>query len=224
MIKSRQLQGTVAVLLILMSSMSFAVEHPKMKVNIGGPYVAASAGYAIVNYVPNSVAKGQSADTQKQSGGIGQIGGGYMHVLRSNWAVGAEASYTNYPDFKQTNSNGEGGTVSVTAQSTSLNVLGVVSYFMNNFSFSAKAGPAYLVSKVQGSSSSDPEFGKFANGTLGNVGWMTEAGVAYYFEPGLAFTLAFQYSFQSVSILGQNQKLNPYGVLAGFSYNFGALD
>jgi hypothetical protein len=201
----------IATTLALAVSSSMAAEtNPN---NISGIY--AMGGIGAGGY--------QSASNSNNSGFMGQLGAGYLYALPNynKVAVGAELSGTLYPSIKESGVF-LGQNYSATITNYSINLLGVMRYFVNEkFSLVGKMGPSFFQSSL-----SIPAGSGTINvpNSSSSVGFMTDVGVAYHLNPIVAFTLDFNYSWQKYSFANyESATINPYGILAGVNINFGGM-
>jgi hypothetical protein len=200
---------TVATLFALSSVAGLAA--PNSSANVSGAYAQGSVGWGNNNSITTIF-----ETNVKQTGVQGNIAGGYLWAMPDNWAFGAELSGTYYPKSSSDIST-TGGTTKTNAYS--INVLGVAKYFVSDvWSFVAKAGPSFYQTKttITAPGSADTTQNGHSTGLMGDL------GVAYNVTPALAVTVDAQMSRQWIVGGGETTTTNPYAILAGVSYNFGA--
>jgi hypothetical protein len=203
---------TLATLLSLASVASFAAANSTA--NVSGAYAQLGAGWGNKDLPASALT---TLTQVKQTGFQGNVAGGYLWAQPSDWAFGAELSATFYPTFNANYPAYPNATVK--ERSYSINVLGVAKYFVSDvLSFVAKAGPSFYIGKqtIYLPGSGNQSTNEYSSGVMGDV------GVAYNVTPAFAVTLDAQVSRQWIRNAGATTTLNPYGFLAGVSYNFGA--
>jgi hypothetical protein len=202
---------TLATLFAITSGASFA-SPVHSSANVSGMYAELAGGYG--SYQADNF--GNAA----KKGFIGNVGVGYLWALPNeynNFAAGLEVSGTWYPNVTTYGQSGTIDAASAKTKASSVNVLGVVKYFVDEkVSLFAKAGPNFF--RARSTINNGPST------TLKDTGVMADVGAAYNVTPALALTADFQYSWITLKDPESKSQtnVNPYGVLVGVTYNFGA--